>query len=89
MLRLTDDTVMLQHTTYAVTNPRHDYCTDDNARALIPTVGTAMRLLLQPWSTSHPGGPFAESILLALHMDAYLLALSVISLALFIPARLC
>jgi hypothetical protein len=32
--RMTDDTGMLQHATYAVPNRDHGYCTDDNARAL-------------------------------------------------------
>lgn len=32
---LTDDTGMLQHSKYAVPDPRHGYTTDDNARALL------------------------------------------------------
>ena len=32
---LTDDTGILQHSTYSTPNPWHGYCTDDNARAFI------------------------------------------------------
>ena len=35
LLKMTDDTGMLQHAIYAVPDPRHGYCIDDNARALI------------------------------------------------------
>jgi len=35
IFRLTDDTGILQHSKYAVPDPRHGYTTDDNARALI------------------------------------------------------
>jgi glycosyltransferase involved in cell wall biosynthesis len=35
MLRMTDDTGMLQHAIYSVPNTREGYTTDDNARALI------------------------------------------------------
>lgn len=35
IFRLTDDTGMLQHSKYALPDPRHGYTTDDNARALI------------------------------------------------------
>ena len=35
VVRLTDDTGILQHATYCVPNRQHGYCTDDNARALI------------------------------------------------------
>ncbi len=41
MLRLTDDTGILQHAKYTVPDPRHGYCTDDNARALIAAVYAA------------------------------------------------
>lgn len=34
MLRLTDDTGILQHAVYRTPNRAHGYCTDDNARAL-------------------------------------------------------
>ena len=33
--RLTDDTGMFQHALFATPDPRHGYCIDDNARALI------------------------------------------------------
>ena len=36
--RLTDDTGMLQHATFAVPNYSEGYTTDDNARALLLTV---------------------------------------------------
>ena len=35
MLRLTDDTGIIQHAVFSVPNWNHGYCTDDNARALI------------------------------------------------------
>ncbi|KPK62791.1 MAG: hypothetical protein AMK73_05675 [Planctomycetes bacterium SM23_32] len=35
LLRLTDDTGMLQHARYSVPDRSHGYCTDDNARALV------------------------------------------------------
>ena len=35
LLRLSDDTGILQHATHAAPNPNHGYCIDDNARALI------------------------------------------------------
>ncbi|MCS7033709.1 MAG: glycosyltransferase, partial [Phycisphaerae bacterium] len=35
MLRLTDDTGILQHAIYATPDRHHGYCSDDNARALI------------------------------------------------------
>lgn len=35
ILRMTDDTGMLQHGLYTVPDPNHGYCADDNARALI------------------------------------------------------
>lgn len=35
MLRLTDDTGIIQHAIFSVPNWDHGYCTDDNARALI------------------------------------------------------
>lgn len=38
MLRMTDDTGMFQHATYAVPDPNHGYCIDDNARALIASL---------------------------------------------------
>jgi hypothetical protein len=38
LIRLTDDTGMLQHATHTVPNYADGYCTDDNARALILTV---------------------------------------------------
>ncbi len=44
LLSLTDDTGILQHSTFATPNPWHGYCTDDNARALIAAV-TCGRLL--------------------------------------------
>ena len=39
MLRLTDNTGILQHAVYSIPDRTHGYCTDDNARALI----TALR----------------------------------------------
>lgn len=38
VLRLTDDTGILQHATYATPNLLHGYCVDDNARAFIAAV---------------------------------------------------
>lgn len=38
MLRLTDDTGIIQHATYSVPNRRSGYCVDDNARALMVAV---------------------------------------------------
>lgn len=38
LLKMTDDTGLLQHATYSVPNRKEGYCTDDNARALILTV---------------------------------------------------
>jgi len=35
LMRLTDDTGILQHARYAVPDRGHGYCTDDNARALV------------------------------------------------------
>ncbi|MFP8878640.1 MAG: glycosyl transferase, partial [Myxococcota bacterium] len=35
LLRLTDDTGLLQHATYSIPNRRHGYCVDDNARGLL------------------------------------------------------
>jgi len=35
LLRLTDDTGLLQHARYSVPDRTHGYCTDDNARALV------------------------------------------------------
>lgn len=40
MVRMTDDTGMLQHAVYVMPDRRHGYCTDDNARALIVTAMT-------------------------------------------------
>jgi glycosyltransferase involved in cell wall biosynthesis len=44
LLRLTDETGILQHATQFVPNRSHGYCTDDNARALI--VASALRRLV-------------------------------------------
>ncbi len=38
LLRMTDDTGIIQHATYSVPNRRTGYCVDDNARALIVAV---------------------------------------------------
>lgn len=38
LIRMTDDTGLLQHATYSVPNYFDGYCTDDNARALLLTV---------------------------------------------------
>jgi glycosyltransferase involved in cell wall biosynthesis len=38
LVRMTDDTGMLQHATYSIPNHCEGYCTDDNARALLLTV---------------------------------------------------
>ncbi len=35
---MTDSTGIFQHATYSIPNPRHGYCTDDNARALLVSV---------------------------------------------------
>lgn len=37
LLAMTDDTGLLQHSTYSVPNRSHGYCVDDNARALFLT----------------------------------------------------
>jgi len=37
--RLTDDTGLFQHALYAVPDPAHGYCIDDNARAMLVCVG--------------------------------------------------
>jgi glycosyltransferase involved in cell wall biosynthesis len=39
LLRMTDDTGIIQHATYSVPARRSGYCVDDNARALIVAVG--------------------------------------------------
>jgi len=41
VIRLTDDTGILQHARHATGDRRHGYCTDDNARALIAAVHAA------------------------------------------------
>ncbi len=38
LLRMTDNTGILQHATYTIPNFHEGYCTDDNARALVVTV---------------------------------------------------
>lgn len=38
LARLTDDTGILQHAAFSVSNRNHGYCSDDNARALIVAV---------------------------------------------------
>jgi glycosyltransferase involved in cell wall biosynthesis len=38
LLRMTDDTGLIQHAVYSVPNPREGYTTDDNARSLIVAV---------------------------------------------------
>ena len=38
LIRLTDDTGLLQHARFTIPNRAHGYCTDDNARAAIATV---------------------------------------------------
>ncbi|MEM1353850.1 MAG: hypothetical protein AAGH88_03095 [Planctomycetota bacterium] len=38
LIRLTDDTGLFQHALYAVPDPTHGYCIDDNARALLACV---------------------------------------------------
>ena len=43
LLRMTDDTGMLQHAKYSVPDPSYGYTTDDNARALILAAGLAAR----------------------------------------------
>jgi hypothetical protein len=47
LLRLTDETGILQHATQFVPNRSHGYCTDDNARALI--VASALRRYDRRW----------------------------------------
>ncbi|MFC1585077.1 glycosyltransferase family 4 protein [Fibrobacterota bacterium] len=44
MIRLTDDTGILQHSKFSLPDREHGYCTDDNARALIVSL-TALRFL--------------------------------------------
>lgn len=39
LLRLTDDTGIVQHATYTVPSRRSGYCVDDNARALVVALG--------------------------------------------------
>ncbi len=38
IIRLTDDTGIVQHARYSIPNLKEGYCTDDNARALITTI---------------------------------------------------
>jgi hypothetical protein len=38
LIRMTDDTGLLQHAAHSVPDRRHGYCVDDNARALIVTL---------------------------------------------------
>ena len=42
LARLSDDTGVLQHGVYAMPDPNHGYCVDDNARALIAAVMLAL-----------------------------------------------
>ncbi len=49
LVRLTDETGILQHATHFVPNRSHGYCTDDNARALI--VASALRQLVRDQAT--------------------------------------
>jgi hypothetical protein len=49
LLRLTDETGILQHAIHFVPNRSHGYCTDDNARALIVT--SALRQLVPDQAT--------------------------------------
>ena len=49
LVRLSDETGMLQHATHLVPNRNHGYCTDDNARALI--VASAIRRLVPDQAT--------------------------------------
>jgi glycosyltransferase involved in cell wall biosynthesis len=50
LLRLTDDTGIIQHATFSVPSRRSGYCTDDNARALIVAL-RAERLNTSPETT--------------------------------------
>jgi len=50
LVRLTDETGILQHATQFVPNRSHGYCTDDNARALIVT--SALRRLVPDEATA-------------------------------------
>jgi len=38
LVRLSDDTGLIQHALYGAPDPHHGYCTDDNARALIASI---------------------------------------------------
>jgi glycosyltransferase involved in cell wall biosynthesis len=49
LVRLTDETGILQHATHFVPNRSHGYCTDDNTRALI--VASALRQLVPDQAT--------------------------------------
>jgi glycosyltransferase involved in cell wall biosynthesis len=55
LLRLTDDTGLLQHAIFAVPNYDEGYTTDDNARALILTI------LLEQLGAEPGNGQFAEN----------------------------
>jgi len=44
LIRMTDDTGMLQHSIYSVPDRRHGYCVDDNARGLLVALRSERRV---------------------------------------------
>jgi glycosyltransferase involved in cell wall biosynthesis len=81
MLRMTDDTGIIQHATYSVPARRTGYCVDDNARALIVALhadrvhGTAQarglvtRYLSYLYGSQNPDGNFSNFMSYARILD--------------------
>jgi glycosyltransferase involved in cell wall biosynthesis len=65
LVRLTDDTGILQHAVYTIPNHDHGYCTDDNARALILTI------LMEELEESFPERDRLTSIYCAFLQNAF------------------
>jgi glycosyltransferase involved in cell wall biosynthesis len=65
LIRLTDDTGMLQHAVYTIPHHDHGYCTDDNARALILT------MLIEELEESFPERDRLTSIYSAFLQNAF------------------
>ncbi len=61
LIRMTDDTGLLQHAAYSVPNRNHGYCVDDNARALV------VALLAQKVIDSAKTAPLITTYLSYLH----------------------
>ncbi len=67
VLLMTDDTGMFQHAVYATPDPRHGYCIDDNARALIAALAHAR--LKGPEGTPLPMGRYLMFLAYAFNND--------------------